>query len=85
MPTVKAIVRTYEERGEQRMKKKSAFSEVRPRTPKGDALLRERVAMDAGCPRSRLRDLGYAQSIPICGERKLLETIWLHNKAVTTQ
>ena len=29
------------------MKKRSAFSEVRPRTAKGDALMRERVAMDA--------------------------------------
>ena len=29
------------------MKKRSAFSEARPRTAKGDALLRERAAMDA--------------------------------------
>jgi hypothetical protein len=29
------------------MKKRSAFNEARPRTAKGDALLRERVAMDA--------------------------------------
>jgi hypothetical protein len=29
------------------MKKRSAFSEARPRTAKGDALMRERVAMDA--------------------------------------
>jgi hypothetical protein len=29
------------------MKKRSAFSEARPRTAKGDVLLRERAAMDA--------------------------------------